>query len=116
MAVTLDYTFPDAGGATEPTQARMAGRSLVQGTIIKSADGDNTVTITHNMQLTAAQLTQGFPEVVLEPLLANYYITNPFVASKTADTVVLTLGTGGGSGNAGAQIRFRIRRPHSMDQ
>jgi len=113
MAVTTTYLWPVAG-LTAPTAIQAFGHNQVSADIAKSADGDATVTITHNMNISVADLASGFPEVSLEPTLAKYYTTAPFVASRTTNAVVITLGTGGGSGDAAVQIRARIRRPMSL--
>jgi len=115
MAVTTTYLHPVAG-ATAPTATEAFGVDQVSADIAKSADGDASVTVTHNMNTSVADLAAGFPEVALEPLLSQFYTTLPFIASRTTNTVVITLGTGGGSGTALAQIRARIRRPNSLNK
>lgn len=112
-AVTVTYEYPVAG-VTAPTQAQEALLSAVLANVIATADADTTATITHNMQLTAAQLAAGQPWVTLEPLLAAAQISLWFVSSKTANTVVLTKATTAGSGNAGAQVRAIVQRPNTL--
>jgi hypothetical protein len=109
MAV-VTYLFPVAG-LVAPTQAQMAGRSEVVATVEVELY-DTAVAIAHNMQLSAAELTQGFPEVQLEFQDALGDTAAPFVSSKTTTTVVLALNDAG----AGAVIQVAVRRPHSMDQ
>jgi len=112
MAVTVTYEWPVAG-ITAPTTTQMSKRNIVTATVIKTADGDTTATVTHNLQLTAAQLAAGFPKITLTPLLLLFYTTLPFVASVTATTAVITMATTGGTGNASAQFRVTVERPTS---
>lgn len=110
MAVTVTYEYPVAG-ITAPTANQVARINQVVASVVKTADGDASAVVTHSLALSAAQLAQGFPEVELEPVLGNFYTTQPFIAAKATNSVTITLGTGGGSGNASAQIRARVRRP-----
>lgn len=115
MAVTVTYTRPSpvAGGVTPPT-ALQAETQCVSAGVIATADGDTTATITHNFGLSAAELAADKPDVVLQPTHAAAQTSLWYVSSKTANTVVLTKGTGGGSGNAAEQLQVTCYRPHSM--
>lgn len=111
MAVTVTYEYPVAG-TTAPTAAQVA--SLVSANVIATADADTTAVITHNLGLSAAELSAGFPLVDVTPLLAAAYTSQWAVTGAMANAVTLTKGTGAGSGNAAAQIRVQISRPHSI--
>lgn len=113
MAITIGYEHPVIG-AVAPTAAQVA--TQVTATVIASADGDTNADITHNMALTAAELAAGFPIIVLEPISANAQLSLWFVptANKTANAVRVTKSIAGGSGNAAAQLRVHILRPHTL--
>lgn len=71
--------------------------------VISNADADTTpCTITHNFGSTVVQ-------VALIPLLDNFFTARWFVASLTANTVVLTKSNAVGSSNAAAQLRVLVR-------
>lgn len=117
MAVTVTYEFPVAG-TVAPTAAQSFRRNTVIANIIKTADADASAVITHNFNLSAAELAAGGPEVVLTPINALFFTTIPFVdiAAADANTVTITLGTAVGSGNAAAQILAFVKRPASVTQ
>lgn len=111
-AVTVTFLYPGAA----PTQATMANLSAAVATVIASADADTTATLTHNMQLTAAQLAFGWPIVVIEYLVSFAAAAFPAwaVTGSTANALTLTKNTAVGSGNAAAQIQVSILRPNSL--
>lgn len=78
--------------------------------IIATADGDTTATITHGLV--------GTPQdIQITPLLQAPAAASGWAATTINSTqVVLTKGTGAGSGNAGAQVRVIVRVPHSIGQ
>jgi hypothetical protein len=103
---TIAYEWPTSG-ATAPTAPVMSKHQ--QMTAIVTGDGAaTTFTITHNMNISAADLTGGFPEVFFEPILAAGITAAPFIASKTANTVVCTC-----TAFTGAGLRVRVSRPRS---
>ena len=113
MAVTVTYEYPVAG-IVAPTalQARVA---TCVATVTKGADGDTAATITHNMNLSAAQIAQGFPIVTITKIeQITAVLADWTVSSVTANTVVLAATAAGGSGSANPQIRVTVRRPHSI--
>ena len=118
-AVTINYKFPVAG-TVAPTAAQMQHINTVRGNVIATADGDTTAAVVTNMgnkaqnPLTAAQLLLLQPEVTLGPLLAQFYTSTWTFARTDVNTVTLTKGTGGGSGNAGAQVEFVIHQPSTL--
>ena len=72
-----------------------------------TADADTTATIPHT--LSAAP-----QEVYVTPLAAAAITSGWRVTTIDATNVVLTKGTGGGSGAAGVQVRCIIKLPHSI--
>lgn len=96
--VTITYLYPFT---VAPTQQQMgppqaASFNLVVATVIAAAAADTSAVITHNFQLTAAEITQGFPRLTFVPQVDD--TTSPwFEASENPNYTVLqknTLGTG----------------------
>ena len=117
MAVTVTYQYP-VQGTTAPTAAQTLNKNTVRATVIATADADTTATITHNLGLTAAQLTEGAPEVTLCPILSQALtaLSGWVCSAKAANTVTLTKLTSTGSGNARAQLAVVVKRPHTIQQ
>ena len=113
MAITVGYLHPVIG-AGAPAAVQVA--TQVTATVIASVDADANADITHNMNLTAAELAAGFPIVVLEPVTAFAQLSLWYVptASKTATGVRVTKSVAGGSGNAAIQLIVHILRPHTI--
>jgi hypothetical protein len=111
--VTVTYQYPVAG-VTAPTTAQGLKSNTCRGTIAKSADGDTTATITHNMGISTAALALGQPEVTLTGLLVQATLSLPFITYTSGNVVTVTMQTTATSGTANPQIQFFIRRPHSI--
>jgi len=106
MANTPTYYYPNAApSTTPPTVAQNRGKSLVSGRIATDGATAN-VTIQHNLNLSQADLDRDFPLVRLEPRAATFYAQTIFVASKTANTVVLTT-----AGTVAITFGFSVERP-----
>ena len=118
MAVTLTYEYPVAGVAPGviPTalQASVDAMTFTLGT---AAVGDDTVTVVHNMGLTAAQLLLGWPIVILEPLTAASRTSLWIIpaAGRLANSIDLTA-PAGAAGVGLLQLRVHLLRPHSIGQ
>ena len=104
---TVTYETPVAG-VTAPT----AGQSRPHQTVGATITGDGaatTFTVTHNWNISAANLAKGFPFVDTEVLLAAGYTAAVLVTTKSANAVVFTC-----TAFTGAGVRVRIQRPFSM--
>ena len=107
MAVSNNYVLP-ATAAVAPTAAQVATSVIAD--VTATADADTTATITHNFG--AAPLL-----VLLTPLLqVSAGLSLWAVTAIGANTVTLTKATTAGSGNAGAQVRVWITKPHTLIQ
>jgi len=114
MAVSVVYEHPVAG-ATPPTALQANDKVVAE--IISTADGDvGPAVITHNLGVSVADLAAGFPEILVEQLLPAGWLNLPHVlaANKLTNSVGVTLTNVGSSGNANAQIRVTISRPHTI--
>lgn len=85
----------------------MAQRNLVGATAV-FVDGATVATITHNLNITAADLTLGFPRITVTELAAGAALNNAIVAVVDANniTIAQTLG----SANTGATYKVWIDR------
>jgi hypothetical protein len=120
MAFTVSYaSFQDGsgywggytGGVTPPTQAQAALRNVVS-TTLNFTDTDTTFTLTHNMGLTAAQLTCLFPLVTWVTIgsvqAVGTGIAPVLTITKAANTITVTKQQATGSGQT---VQIDVRRP-----
>lgn len=107
MAVTLYYQWPITAAGAAPTAAQVADMMIVD--VIATADGDVAAVIPHLMR--AAPI-----EITLTKILTNALAAEPSwtVGVVDADNVNLVKLATAGSGNALAQLRVVIRRPHTL--
>jgi hypothetical protein len=103
---TVTYEYP-VTGVTAPT-AKQNSTHQQMSAVITGDGAATTFTITHNWGLTAAQNTNGFPQVEYEQLLAAGYTAAPLITSKNPNTVVFSC-----TAFTGAGLRVRLIRPWS---
>lgn len=115
-AVTVTYgSFQDGsgphggytGGTTAPTLAQSAGVNVVVATVAMG-DTDTTATITHNMNVTAAQLAALQPFVTIGVTTPGTVVPLLSYALTSANVVTITKGSLTGSGGTYVVV---IRRP-----
>ena len=113
MAVAVTYEWPVAGG-TPPTA--LQANDKVVAVVEATADGDILADITHNLGISAADLTAGFPEVLIEQMLPEGWVSTPhtLAAGKLTNSLAITMSNAGGSGVGGDQFRVTISRPHTI--
>lgn len=104
---TVAYEYPVAG-ATAPTLAQSSRVNAVSAVITGDGAG-TTFTVTHNLNISTADLAKGFPYVDTEVLLAAGNTAAAIVTTKTANTVVFTC-----TAFTGAGLRVRVQRPNSL--
>lgn len=111
MANTVAYFANDtgyAGGATPPTAAEADKCNLVGGVV--TGDGAaTTITFTHNMDISTADLNKGWPIVRLLPILAAGLTAAPFVSAYAANSITVTC-----TAFTGAGLRIYVERPSSL--
>jgi hypothetical protein len=111
MANTINWTNP-ATGAVTPTALQVANQDSV--IVDLTTDGVTTTqTLTHNLNISAADLALGMPDVTFEPESASANSTlipwmNPATPAKSANAVILTFAAVAG------QLKVKIKRPHSI--
>lgn len=103
---TITYETPVAG-TTAPTATQSRTHQTVSAVI--TGDGATaTFTVTHNWNLSAADLAAGYPNVGLEYLLAAGYTAASVITSKSANAVAFSC-----TAFTGAGLRVRLSRPWS---
>ena len=107
MAVT--YAYPVAG-ATAPTAAQSANQSVVTAAVVM-ADGDATLVVTHNWNLTTGQLAALFPFIELRRTAIGVSSVTVLATATDSSNVTISKGTTVGSAFTGVYI---IQRPHSI--
>lgn len=113
MAVTVTYEYPVAG-ATPPTAAE--AHDKVVAAVEATADADVLADITHNLGVSVADLAAGFPEVLVELMTPEGWLSTPHMlaAGKLTNTLAVTMSSAVGSGVADDQFRVTITRPHTL--
>jgi hypothetical protein len=90
--------------------------------VVADADGDTTATIPHGIDFTAFGANDGARDayaaarlsVHLTPKHSAAAVSGWFVSAVDRTNVVLTKGTGAGSGNAAVQVRCEFGVAHSI--
>lgn len=115
MPVTVTYLSPVAG-TVAPTALQASNCQQIVADIVATADADTTATVTHNFGLSAADLAAGDPRITLTPLLSQALtaLSGWAVTTIATNSLTLTKLTSVGSGNANAQLRVSVQRPHSI--
>jgi hypothetical protein len=101
-------------GAPNAAQAQYINQLMVA--LIATADGDTTLTITHNWNLSAAQqamLMASFNAQSAAGQLSQWYMNN---AALSANTIQITKSTAGGSGAAPVQAILQLLKPSTIGQ
>lgn len=110
-AVTVTYAYPVAG-TVAPTVAQAAAENMLTATVVIGADTDTTTLVTHNWQLTTAQLANNWP-VVIGPTPNVIGTAQCTIAVVLTNSVAITLNKGNVAGSAGTYI-VTLLRPHSI--
>lgn len=113
MAASVLYQYPNGfGGTNPPTQAVMALLSLVTVQVVLG-DTDTTAAVTHNMQISAADLGSLFPVV---RVLASSLGTNPaFITVALTNSNVITLSKISQVGSNGT-FNVYVLRPNTLEK
>jgi hypothetical protein len=108
--VTVTYNYPPLGlsSTVPPTALQMTKLSMVTATL-NWGDTDVTATITHNMALTAAELTSLFPVPVVYAIALNGSPSAPppFVSALGANSITVTKSSVTSSGGTFGVVIFR---------
>jgi len=76
--------------------------------IVKTADGDDTAVIDHNLPFAPEK-------IYFKPLGVKFYtLQTPIISTVTSSSVTILMGTGAGSGDPDAQFEVILEAPHSV--
>lgn len=125
MAVTRVFEHPTIGSTAGaiPAAARVADQVTFTLNDVDSAD--LAITVTHNMNLTAAELARGLPITIIQPVIASARGSAWMVgsaalpgttgkATNTIDLTRLVAAAAGATGAAAIQVRVHLLRPHTI--
>lgn len=113
MAVTITYKNIGSG-STPPTQIEAQHVNSVVATITATADADAAAVITHDLNLSAADIASGWPSVLFEKISAMAQTSDWFIASYDPNYIGLVKRNAAGGGNANPQLKVTISRPHTI--
>jgi len=105
-AVTISYLYPTT---VAPTLAQMQNFNMVIATVASTSTADTSAVITHDFALTAAEISQGFPEVEWIPQDQSEITSSWFELSENPNFTILGKGT-----TAGGTIKVFLKRPHTI--
>jgi hypothetical protein len=109
MTVTVTYRAPYTTAPTK-VQQHYTPKNTVIATVQAGSAGDTQAIVTHDFGLSNAEITQGFPLVLITPEDGNA-ITSPwFEISQASDYTIL----GKGTTAAGALSKVAIMRPATI--
>lgn len=119
MAVLVTYEHPTQGSAAVATPTAVQVADLVTFNV-SAASADilaTTAGIAHNMNISAADLALGFPEVIIEPLYGTTGTIAPgaqwVVSAKGTNTIALAK-TNATGGDPLPTVRVHVLRPHTI--
>jgi hypothetical protein len=107
-AVTITYLYP--GTVVPPPTPFPLPQNMVIATVAASAAADTSAVITHLFNLSNAEITQGFPTVVIMPQADPEVTSGWFEASENPNYSVLQKNTTA----AGVLSKVSITRPHTI--
>ncbi len=109
MSAVTTYQFPVANTTVPPTASQ--SHFLVNGTVTW-LDADLTAVVTHNFNLTAAEITALFPAVIKTVDGSSAGTVNAIVSwASTANVLTFTKASAAGSGGT---FRFVAQKWHSI--
>ncbi len=109
MAAVTTYQWPVANTTVPPTAAQ--SHFLTNGTVTW-LDADTQAFVTHNFQLTNAEITALFPTVMRSVDASNAGTVNALVTVSTTSNV-LTFAKASAAGSGGT-FRFALQKWHSI--
>lgn len=109
---TTTYEWPIAG-VTAPTATQMFGHNTLVAQVAPALY-DTTIVITHNMNISTADLASGFPEIEITPIAAAFATSTPFISARAANSVTVTISDP--VTEAEDTFRITIKRPQSKEK
>jgi hypothetical protein len=113
MAVTVTYIRPFGQGTTPPTVQKVQRQCTVIAILSGVLLTDTQVFISHNLNLPASDISQGFPNVFFEPLDPSFYAADWIEVSQNPLFTMLgkTVSVGNVTGN---QLKVTIDKRNTI--
>jgi hypothetical protein len=117
MAVssTVNYFRPNTGAVNTPPSQRTVQRqcTVIVG-ISAVAAADTQLFITHNLNISAADISQGFPMCVFEPLDTSFYVAQWYEITQNPNYVGIQKGTQGAQQTGTYQFKLTIDKRNTI--
>jgi len=113
MANVINYLWPVLG-STPPTAAQSSVVNSVRATITPTQTNSPTQAITHNLGISAADISSGFEDVGIEPLDSLAGTSGWYVQSIDPNFIGLAQGNSSGGYDTNVQVKVTISRPHTI--
>jgi len=115
MSVTINYLRPITAAITTPPTVAQSQRLSTVVAVLASNDGTTvSITITHDLNLPASDISQGFPTIVLTPLDTTATAAAFWVRASRPDYLVLGQVISSFSGASPVQLEVTISRPNTL--
>ena len=113
MAATVNYKYP-VSGTTPPTFIQALPANTIQAEVV-FGDADTTATITHNWQVSAADLAAYFPTVSFVPNGSGTggLVLATIIAALT-NSIAVTLTKASTAAGSAVTLVVTLTRPHSI--
>jgi hypothetical protein len=114
----FQLTYLNVGsGSTPPTQAQAANVNSVKVAVYPASSADTQLNLTHNLQMSSADLADGWPNIGFEPLDALAAASGWFQVqgAQNPNYSVVQRGTATTAGvDTTNQLYINIQRPHTI--
>lgn len=112
MAVTVTYLRP--AGTSAPTQKAVSRQCTVIALLSFTAATDTQVFVTHNLNISAADISQGFPNLFYQPLDPSFYTAQWYQLSQNPNYVMLGKTISVGALASAAQFELTIDKRNTI--
>jgi hypothetical protein len=113
MAITINYLYP-VTGTTPPTFLQSLNVTAVTATIFATSAPDTAAVITHNFALPAADISAGWPNVLVEPIDSLAASSDWWIQSLDPNYVGLARLTSTAGQDTVPQIKVKVSRPSTL--
>lgn len=115
VASTVNYLRPSTAAAnTPPTQTKVARQCTVIVGVSAVAAADTQLFITHNLNISAADISQGFPQCTFEPTDTSFYVAQWYEITQNPNFVGIQKGTQGAQQTGQYQFKLTIDKRNTI--
>lgn len=112
MAATVSYIRPN--GTNPPTQRQVQRQCTVIVLVSFTSLTDTQLFVTHNLNLPASDISQGFPNLFYQPLDPSFYAAQWFQVSQNPNFVMLGKTVSVGALASAAQFELTIDKRNTI--